>query len=160
MRCDKVKELLMTDYVDGEMDAGSRDAVREHLKSCRDCRELEGAVTATKSSIHGIKRAQPPPYLWERIKDALAGEEIKAPGPIGKTAIVLRDLLFGSRYVFARATAVALVILVIVFAGLAVQRHYMSNGMTPQEISSFLSLDINGESAENGLGTEIEEYFL
>ena len=64
MRCDKVKELLMTDYIDKELDGAAEKLVRQHLESCAACRAFEAAVQ--KSAIKPLKAAaqkSPPAYV-------------------------------------------------------------------------------------------------
>ena len=44
MRCDKIRELLAADYIDGELDPGTMGLVEAHLVSCASCKAFESAV--------------------------------------------------------------------------------------------------------------------
>ena len=160
MKCDRVRELVLTDHTDGEIKANSREAVKRHVAKCRECRDMEKNVMRTREAFHDMRHVEPPAYLWPRIKEAVSIKEAKKPAVSVDILGALKDLFFGPRYVFARATAAALVILVIVFAGLAIQKHYMDKDISYEEVFGFESVDINGGNTASDLGTDIENYFL
>jgi len=160
MKCDRVKELLLTDHADGELKAASKESVKRHLEGCAGCRELEKKIRAARSAFRDIKPEEVPPHLWYRIKEAVSAKEAKRSAVPVDILGALKDLLFGPRYVFARATAAALIILIVVFAGLAAHKYYTESPAYYQNITGMESFDINGADQASDMGTEIEKYFL
>jgi anti-sigma factor RsiW len=160
MKCDRVKELLFTDHTDGEIKANSREAVKRHIAKCQECREIEKNVMRMREAFHDMRPVEPPAYLWPRIKEAVSIKEAKKPAVSVNILGTLKDFVFAPRYVFARATAAALVILVMVFAGFAIQRHYMTSEISYQDEIGISSLEMNGSDASYNMGTAAEEYFL
>ena len=160
MKCDRVKELLLTDHADGEIKAASKEAVRLHLEGCAGCRELERKIKAARAAFRSVKPEAVPPHLWYRIKEAVSVKEAKKSAVPLDILGTLKDLLFGPRYVFARATAAALVIFIVVFAGFAAHKYYIESPAYYQNVAGMESFDINGADAASDMGTEIEKYFL
>jgi predicted anti-sigma-YlaC factor YlaD len=160
MRCDKVKEFLFTDYIDGILDKETTASMDKHIAECSRCREVKEAVMATSAALKGAKRETPPAYIWHRVKEAVRSEKREEKKVFGGILDTLKDLLTGPRYVFARATAVALIILVLVFAGFAAQRHYMTRQISGTDIISLVSFDLDGDEIGQDLGTDIEKCFL
>jgi hypothetical protein len=73
--CEKVKELLMTSYTDGELDEKSRKEVKAHLQKCAECRELE--ILINKEIVKPLKASkvlEPSSTVWESIEKAISGE--------------------------------------------------------------------------------------
>ncbi len=160
MKCDKVQEFLFTDYIDGLMDKGQAASIEKHVSECAKCREVKEAVLATRSSLKSIRREEPPSYIWYRVKEAIMSERKEEKNVLGGVLDTIRDLLTGPRYVFARATAVALIILVLVFAGFAVQRHSMTRNISSSDMSGLVNFELNGDDVPQDLGTDIEKCFL
>jgi len=152
MNCKKVKELLMTDYVDGELRSDIQQKIKQHLASCSDCRRLEESLQ--KKAIEPFRNAQKvqaPDIVWEGIKEAIATPQ-EAP------VFIIR------RPAFALAAVAMLIFLTTIF----VRPFFISPGPVTEYIEEqaefFAYLDnaasgiVNGE--DEGLGTAIEEYFL
>ncbi|MBU3912093.1 MAG: zf-HC2 domain-containing protein [Candidatus Omnitrophica bacterium] len=152
MNCKKVKELLMTDYVDGEMRPGIQHRIRQHLAGCSDCRGFEEAVQKEAiEPFRNAQRVQAPGIVWEGIKEAIAAPE-KAP------VFIIR------RPAFALAAVAALIFLTAIFA----RSFFISPGQVTEYIEeqaaffAYLDTGVNSfmDEGGGGLGTSIEEYFL
>lgn len=69
INCEKMQELLITDYTDGELDFDARLAVDRHLGSCAACREFASAVRVNaREPIAAALKITPPAYILERVK--------------------------------------------------------------------------------------------
>lgn len=150
MRCDKVKELLMTDYIDGQLDGQTEKLVRQHLESCAACRAFEASVR--KSAVEPLKAAaqkRPPAYVWERIRREVYEE--KSSAAFGGLKERLGELFAVPRL---RLAAVTVAMVVIVFAFVGYQRYADQRALDTyiDEQASFLSDLGNG-----GIGAE-EDY--
>ena len=152
MNCKKVKELLMTDYVDGELRTDIRSKIKEHLAGCSDCRTLEEALQRKAvEPFRNAQKFQAPDIVWEGIKEAIATPE-SAP------VFIIR------RSAFALAVVAALIFLTIIFA----RPFFISPGPVAEYVQeqaaffAYLDTSANGfmDEEDTGLGTSIEEYFL
>jgi len=170
--CKRIQELLMTDYIDGELKPPRKEDIEVHLKVCRECREFKlGVEKAAVKPFRDSGLINPPDYLWHRIKDSLAAE------PPKKSALAaIIDRLKVKSYPLRPALIYAtLAVLIAVVFGLNLLRgpaggqkiasayrpvnDYLEENM---EFLAFLDGNGNGESVytDTGLGTYIEEYFL
>jgi anti-sigma factor RsiW len=167
MNCDKIREIIMTDYIDGELGDEARALVDAHIAGCKGCREFLTSVQKTAvTPFKDIKKEAPPERVWHKIRASI--EEKQAVNPLNDIIDALRRLLYGHRkQVLAFATA-AIIIVMAVFAG-RLPLMYTADTKTSantymQDQADFMST-LNGGGAatyteEAGLGTGVEEYFL
>ena len=57
MRCERIQELLLTDYTDTEASEALRGEVAEHLASCASCRAF--ARTVSEKAVMPFKTVRP-----------------------------------------------------------------------------------------------------
>jgi len=139
MRCEEVRELLMTDYLDGELPSKTAAAVKEHLAGCKACTDLEARIRLSAvEPFRGLAPANPAESVWRNIS-----ESIKAP-PRPERKI-------SPRPVFLAATIAVL----LVAAAFLMHRSYAESkemGLyIEEEIGYLSSLDTNG--SDNYYGT-------
>ena len=158
MRCDKVRELLLTDYIDGELDAGTLEEIKKHLEGCVSCRQLEkelveGVVTPLRES--GIR--QPAEKVWVNIKDRV---EKEAESP-------LIDVFDRVREAFTyRRPALAIVSLAVmaIIASVPVAKYYYERNAAEtyieDQMSFFDSLNNGGEWIYEDIGIPGEDIFM
>jgi anti-sigma factor RsiW len=161
MKCERTQELIITDYLDDQLDNGQKRSINDHLASCPHCREF--AVTARKAVVDPFSRIDkriPPENLWSKIKEAIKADQ----SPIPTNAFA--DFLVNLKNIFLipkPAFAFAIVSLLILVAGVATKMT-MSHQGTSEQIEYLVYLaQPEGEAAvgeEKGLGTFIEQYFL
>ncbi|MBI4165967.1 MAG: zf-HC2 domain-containing protein [Acidobacteria bacterium] len=73
MNCREVVRQL-SEYLDGELDAGLVQALEEHLSGCRDCRII---VDTTRKTVEIFCNSEPlplPDAVHERLMKALAAK--------------------------------------------------------------------------------------
>jgi anti-sigma factor (TIGR02949 family) len=100
MICDEARPLLDA-YLDAELPAAERAALREHLASCPDCGPEAAAIEQLRDDIRStapVHRA--PPALRARIRADLrreaAGMPSPGPGWLAYAASLLLALMLGS----------------------------------------------------------------
>lgn len=72
MNCSKFRDIIITDYVDGELDEQGKQEIDRHLQSCAACRSFAAAVSKiTVDSLRKAEMEEPPAFLWARIKSHL-----------------------------------------------------------------------------------------
>ncbi|MBN1354074.1 MAG: zf-HC2 domain-containing protein [Candidatus Omnitrophica bacterium] len=152
MNCANVRDLLMTDYTDGELKDKTAGKVREHIATCPKCKEFEEALKNNViSPLKSAGRKKPPDFIWERIKSRIITERETAPR---KASLRILKPVFAVPVV---AVAVFTLIVITHFyraAGIGTVDSYM------EEQASFIA-NLDGVGTEtNGLGTSIEEFLL
>ena len=73
--CEKIKERLLTSYIDNELDEKSMKEVEAHLSGCSECRELEALLKKDIiAPLEGAALMEPSSEVWAAIE-----EEISVP---------------------------------------------------------------------------------
>ena len=161
MKCNKVRDILMTDYIDGELAQEAFLKIKEHLAGCIACREFYETVKARVDvPFKEADRIKPPEDLWEKVEERIAAE--RAPAQRPDLAEILSRVFSLRRPVLA---AVSILVLIAVFFGgnryMQYRNYNLSKDYLDQQVSYLLGSDENGENDNgNGFGTSIEEYFL
>jgi len=165
MSCEKIKELIMTDYIDGQLGTKSAKGVQEHLRTCSRCRQFELGLLKAIEPFKNLKETAPPDFLWEKIKENIT--ETQQEGSIGVLAILngyLRALFNARRPVVVFATVVVIFITTAVITNLSFSKQRALNAYFQEQTEFLASLDTDSEnsSASNHTepGTSIEEYLL
>ncbi|HTY45940.1 MAG TPA: zf-HC2 domain-containing protein [Patescibacteria group bacterium] len=163
MDCAHIKELILTGYTDGQIDARLQEQVRAHLAACVACRQLADAVR--KTAVEPFKKAErigPPDAVWQRIKQALILEEERRPAGVLER---LRDFLQGAyslpRPVYATAAAMLVLLAAAAFARLPAQQQRTVNRYLQEEVEFITDLKVEPRTAAyDSLSTKIEKSFL
>ncbi|MFA4916090.1 MAG: zf-HC2 domain-containing protein [Syntrophales bacterium] len=169
MRCTEIRDVIMTDFVDGELDAEKAKVVNEHLAECHACRTFESNFVKTAvEPFKNARRENPPPYIWQNIRN----------GVVQKNALkeqnffyILKGWLSLPKAVMVTATVVCLIFVSVFF--ITNQRTVVTNApdkaqfstektiQTKENYFSYLYEDVDTIYAnEKGLGTAVEELIL
>jgi anti-sigma factor RsiW len=160
MNCHKIQELILTDYIDGEMKEPQKRQLEEHLLHCVRCQEY--AAAAQKSVVEPFldgKNFTPPASFWSRIEEEIRSRQLE------KTESVFdwwRGFQFAPRPVFAAAMGIILILFVGAINHVRINNQEARKGQDQIEYLAAL-IDTPGDiysNDENGFGTTIEEYFL
>jgi predicted anti-sigma-YlaC factor YlaD len=165
MNCKDIKDLILTDYLDGEMNEEEKMRIEEHLARCPDCKEF--SINARETVMRLFKepeRISPPEYLWRRIKETILTEERKKVPFVAKIFERLKGLLYIPKPALAIVTVLVLIIAVGTMATIRVNnQERLQAGIQEQiEYFDYLSESSGGTSADYSadLGTPVEQYFL
>jgi predicted anti-sigma-YlaC factor YlaD len=156
-----MRELLRSDYLDGEISRNEQQYIEEHLAQCLECRRLEKELQAQRMLFQKAKRQRAPERVWQSIRDVIIEERINQESSVNRGVLRrLRDLILTPKPLFVLASAVTAIIFVAIFTGTIIQKTQSFNKENGGE--SFADYRLNGESEDllYGLGTNIEEYFL
>jgi hypothetical protein len=156
MNCKKIRELIITDYMDQEASKSIQEEVLTHLKTCLGCRAFEQALREKVSEpLRKIEPAKPPEIIWQRIQEAIDGEESVqySPALLGRIYDFLKGAIVRPKPVFALSSAFAVILLSVVFLGRPFYRHWAVGGYLVQQSEAMQSMSLlpSGES-ENTLG--------
>lgn len=159
MDCKKVKDLLMTDYLDGSATEEERLDAKEHLAACLSCRRLEERFLAQHKILQHAKALKVPDHLWQNIQNRIISESLKE-----KPADALESL---KRHIFSPypaailTGALAALIMVAFFAGTAIQKRQLATGENNiEDAISYYSLSGDKDESIYDFDSGIEEYFL
>lgn len=89
MKCEKVRDRLMTGYADKELGPEENVEVEQHLTACSGCREFFGTVQ--RSAVAPFKKAgeiHPDSVVWQRIQEKIEKEQALSQGWLRKLADV------------------------------------------------------------------------
>lgn len=163
MRCRKVEKRLM-EYVDGELDAASRNEIMQHLNTCDQCKRSEEALReAAIGPLNTAERVKAPESIWAKIKGEIAGQTAR-----GRLSELIESLCVRFRIKqisLAVVTAAACILIAVISIKLHTGGRQAINTYIEDQANFFYYL-----AGENGtyypnmdntdLGTEIEKYLL
>lgn len=165
MRCDKIQELVLTDYLDGELAGEQLRAVEDHLAACGQCREFaHHARKATVDPLEQLERIEPSARLWQNIQEAIAAEAQADPAmPVGFWE-GFRRLFPAPRPAFVLAALVVAVVLSLTLIPRQTGQNSVVHSEGEEQIEYLAALvEVtmgSAQDANGGYGTVIEEYFL
>lgn len=145
MRCEEIQELIMTDYIDGELDPSKESEIARHIGSCVACRALEADLRRVAEPLK-TGYEMPPERVWKSIERRICGGG-ERPDAMGRLRGMLRGLSLVPRI------RPAMAVLTIVLA-LAVFIGYQRN-MEDRALASYMEgeigflYDLNGSGDEN-----------
>ena len=165
MNCKKSRELILTDYLDDQMDEEGKMRIEEHLARCQSCKKFFLTAKKTADELFAdAERTAPPEYIWRRVKETILAAERKKAAPTGSLFERLKAFLYIPRPVLAVATIIILILAIGTMAGIRVSnREALHTGIQEQiEYLDYLAgasgdvlMDDNA-----GFGTPVEKYFL
>ena len=131
MKCANVKKLI-SEYIDGDLDAGKASFLEKHMETCQDCPKLLKDFQQIKQTAKGLSRTEPSSQAWFRIQARL---KEKMQGSVPEPRV--RFLFFPARLRYAVSTALLLFIAVgVVVIGLRVwNREGTVKGSNGQEFA-------------------------
>lgn len=147
MKCKKIQDIIITDYIDNELDGKARAVIHCHLAACKACREFLGSLTAVVKPFRDAEPSSPPDFLWGKIKAGLEREI--APGDY----IGLKDILSIFRPQWVSAAAMAAMLAFTLLSGIFLTSEVLNKQFAKNiEIADTLELgafsDIPGEQAK------------
>jgi len=113
MECAGMKELL-SEYIDGTLDARTRATVDEHLLNCRDCKEELASLRAVVRALESMEPVKAPEDFLEQLHDRMASPSLFAK--------IIRKLFVPMRIKVPLEFASAVAMAVLVFALVNVQQ--------------------------------------
>ena len=156
MNCKKVKELLITDYIDCETIIALRHKIDRHISGCKSCRSYKEEVERSLPPLFSEARVNPPSdEIWHHIKSRITCKGRAAKGNI----FMLKP--FVRKSIFAFATAAALLLVVISFK-VQNNQHYANSFLLEEEYFLYDSSSYGEREffSQPNFGTIIEEYFM
>lgn len=159
MNCKKAEEMILTDYIDGNLKDEALREVEEHLAACQYCRDLAVRAVSSRRMLKSAAREVPPEGLWSKIRAEIISEETK-PGFFDRIFDQARYFFGHLRPAVAAAAVAAIVIFVLTTARLVPVGSPFSGMTAHDDILEITSVGEESDDSEYGFGTAVEEYFL
>jgi len=151
MKCAQVKDILLTDYLDGSLDQIKLAELEQHIRGCDACQKMQKQVVAMRSSVKGMGLISPPESVWENIRQRLPDarlpwwqrvfEKVSLPQPV---------------WAFSYAATAAIIIAIVLSAKFVVR----VPPALSDEAKLFNGITEASEGSVDNFGTALEEYFL
>ena len=159
-KCEKFKDLILTDHIDGEVDAAAKEQIDAHLLACPDCLRLAEEVKAILVvPFKQAGREAVPEGIWEGIKDRIGQEEAPWNVRVGEVISGLAGSLTFPRLVPAFASLALLVLVASTVLHDQQVRQVKEQEQVEYLVSTLASADQAAET-DNTTETPIETYFL
>ena len=164
MQCERIHEILLTDYVDGELSAEKSKEVEAHLSSCSQCREFlaELRLLTEKATFQRANESISQERVWQNIKGQI--EEERAPAVVSNPFVGitswLKDILRLPKPAFALFAVTAVVLIVTVQTKLINRQEIIQPALLETQEYFDEDLLVSQTADGDGYGTDIEEYFL
>lgn len=165
MDCEKARELILTDYIDNEMNDGERKLLTIHFSRCHECKEFfDTVMNTTVKPFASAKKVEPPESIWERVKEAITAEEQKKPGFVASVLEKLKSGFYIPKPALVMSTIMALVLIMALTTTLKFSNKEVleTNREEQAEYSTYSIETPVGALLNNddGFGTCVEKYFL
>jgi len=102
MKCDKIKDMIASSYIDGECAVQERSLIEAHLKVCASCRDFHAAVMQTKDVLNHAPSLVPDESVWANIEAGILPQPawwenfLILPRPAFAFAAAMFSAFFGS----------------------------------------------------------------
>jgi anti-sigma factor RsiW len=161
--CKSVQDLILTDYLDGQLGEKQKLKLEEHLGQCRHCQEFVAAARKiTIDPFANTKKIDPPAYLWSRIRDSILAEQEEKACVLAGFWQRLESVFHIPVPVLARSTIIVFILVIGTMAQVTVSHRKAAKAQEQMEYYAYLASDADDVSmnGSKGLGTLIEKYFL
>jgi predicted anti-sigma-YlaC factor YlaD len=157
-KCDDIRDLILTDYMDGQMAKDSAAVIESHLADCNHCRAFCKEVK--EKAVLSLQQQETPSELWDKVRQAVEHKN-QAFNPLeGILARISALTVF-----FPRLVPVLASLMVMMVAGsVSWNKIQIQQAREKDQGEYLISMVTPGATAltpENSdPGTPIETYFL
>jgi anti-sigma factor RsiW len=159
MKCQKVCDLLKSDYLDGELSEELRRETDRHLEHCSACRQLKQELDSQRIALRGIGQQEVPAQIWQNIQNTILKEQLRQQTNIFSYARDgLRRFFYSPRPALVLAATFAVFIIALFVGRVILSQRSPLNVAIGEDV--FRDYRLNGDREIYNFGTDIEEYFL
>jgi len=163
-KCKKIQELIITDYLDDELDMINRQQIEQHLRNCPACQKvLWGALAAAKQPFENQQYLEPPESVWTAIREQIAPEKKYEEPALANIKYTLRNVLFTRRAALAMIAAIFTIIIAIGILKHPAEKNGSLEAYFEEQLASYIYLQNANADFSGGpvdFGTALEKYFL
>ncbi len=166
MKCKHVEELILTDYLDGQMGKEQKLQIEKHLTICKSCKEYELLARTAAVPFNNLERYNPPEAAWHEIRKQIE-DELPRQEPTSTFAGLIRGIksfLHIPKPAFVVTTMAVLLFVVITVIKLSPEDQKVVKVDSESQIECITYLisvfDQEIVNKNDDFGTSIEELFL
>ena len=167
MKCEYVKELILTDYLDGQLEKEQKSQIEKHLTICKSCKEYELLTrTAAVEPFDNLEKHNLPEATWNKIREQIE-EELPLQEPANSFADLMRRIktfLYIPKPAFVVTSMIVLLLVAITVIKLPTEEQNIMKVNPESQIECITYLmSVFDQETMNGnddFGTSIEELFL
>jgi len=158
-KCEQFKDMILTDYIDGELDRSLSSSLEAHLLDCNECRVFYQEVKSNAVLPFQRSPRQPvPSELWDAVRQGIE-DKGRVVDPVGDLIAQLKGLFIFPRMVPVLGSLVLMFLVgTVALNNVHVQRAQVSD--QGEYLVSLLSPTSSAQGENNDYGTPIEHYFL
>ncbi len=166
MKCDNVQELILTDYLDGQVNEEQKKNIEKHLASCVHCREYELVARETViTPFNNTEKLSPPKATWDKIRNQIEEDERQEiTNPFADLIRGIKSALYIPKPVFAVASVAIVILIIVTVIQLPSDDQKIAKMSAEEQIEcmTYLLGEFNEELADEGsdFGASVEEFFL
>ena len=159
MNCKKMKGLIFTDYIDGNLKGRALEETELHIRSCSSCHALAEDLRAQRKLFRAVGQEAVPSVVWHKI----CAEISAAPAGSHFAEDLLERLQYRLSHLkpaIVMAGAAVLLLFALAAIRLMPQKSYPGTTIAQDDI---LAVSYNNDEEggpEYDLGTPAEMFFL
>ncbi|MGA2775812.1 MAG: zf-HC2 domain-containing protein [Candidatus Omnitrophota bacterium] len=165
MNCEKIKELILTDYIDNEINDEEKMRLNIHFANCQGCKEfLETVKDTVVKAFANAKKVEPSELIWLRVKEAIIAKQQQKLGFVASLLEKLKFVFSIPNSILTMSTIMALVLIVVLMTTFKFSnKETLETSREDQAEYSTYSIEapigvfLNNDS---GFETLVEKYFL
>lgn len=159
MKCDKIRDILLAEYIDKEAKPATAREIEGHLAGCKECREFYATLKEkVVAPFRELSPMEAPENMWDAIKIKIENDSAAEEHP---GILAMFSSFMPVRRVIFAAASVGLAVMLL--SGVHVWRLY-DRGLIQRymelQAQYFLQADTDDASDNGGFGTAIEEFLL
>lgn len=165
MNCDKINDILLTDFIDGLVSPDEAVKIQEHLDSCANCSAKYDQLLEFKASLHEVyPMEKAPKSLWNNIRAEIKAN--KREKLITRIRQEIRNIFFPENFNYRPVLAYSFIIMMVAAATMRINSN---NQSSQQELKLALNDGIQSFSMDehdlfiegnNDFATDLEICFL
>ena len=167
MKCEDVKELILTDYLDEQLGKEQKTQIEQHLTTCSDCKEYELLTrTAVVEPFNNLEKHNPPEATWNKIREQIEEErpQYEPENSFADLILRIKKFLYIPKPAFVATTIAVLLLVVVTVIKLQPEDQKIVKVSPEKQIECITYLisvfDQETVNVNDDLGTSIEELFL
>ena len=164
MKCNDIQELILTDYLDGEIHPDIKRQVDSHIADCQVCREF--LAVSRQVVDEPFKHAQPKfenqEKVWQKIKFKIEEEVLTEKfTPQWNWLERMKSILTVPRVSVALSVVVIALLTAAVYFRSSPHTMMVHQSSDNSEVINDVVEELSmGEDEEDSYGTDLESYFL
>ncbi len=159
MNCKRMKNLILTDYIDGNLKGHALKEIELHLGSCPTCHSIVQDAKAAGKLFRAVSRQEAPAEVWHKILAEINATPVRRPFP--ETVLMyMRYYISHLKPAVVIASAAALLLFAVTAVRLMPHKDYLETMGAQDDILTISYASYEEDASEYDLGTSAEMFFL